>query len=324
MDQFIEWCEAHRGKLEGLAKVAEELPIRYRMTLLSGETCERIGARLGKLFARPVACLVLISSFPCIALHFSRNSPAGPGNFWLALLLALAGVMTHELGHISACVRYKARQGGIGVGLYWIWPAFFADVRGSWTLTNGQRAVVSAGGLYFQSMYLASMCAIGLVAPSATLAIAINVSVLLMVTTLNPIFKYDGYWIISDLFNVRNVHSGITAHLRALLMSGKGTRSRLLRSRMTILSVGFAAAATAYILYVFSFLVRMSVHEALQLPLLWLQLSKATDFSMFSGPAWGVAMKLFSGVLELAVLLAAIVVLGNRSLKSAWKICSEG
>jgi len=324
INQFIEWCESNRDKLEGLAKVTEELPVRYRMTLLSGQACESIGAQLGKLFTRPVACFALILSIPCIALHFARNNSAGPGNFWLSLLLALAGVMAHELGHISACVRYKARQGGIGVGLYWIWPAFFADVRGSWALTNSQRAVVSAGGLYFQSMYLASMCAMNLVAHSATLATAINVSVLLMVTTLNPIFKYDGYWIISDVFNVRNVHSGISAHLRAVLMSGTGTRSRLLRSKMTILSIGFAAAATAYILYVFGFLVRMSVHEAQQLPLLWFQLSKAAGVSPFSSPAWGPAIKLFSGMLELTVLMAAMVVLANRSVKSAWKICSEG
>jgi len=124
-------------------------------------------------------------------------------------MLTVLGVLVHELGHLAACVRYHASHGGIGVGLYWCVPVFFAEVHGAWLLARQQRAVVDAGGLYLQSVYLALLGATYLVSEAPAVLAAIVCSHYLMLHTLNPVLKYDGYWLLSDLTGVHNLHQSV-------------------------------------------------------------------------------------------------------------------
>lgn len=316
---FIGWCEKNRKQLEGLVGMADTHALRCRRLLLSAQACDRIAARLGWLFRPSVFATAWFAAFVLMvvrAIHHDLHAP--PGNLWLAAGLALFGIFLHELGHITACVRHGARQGGIGIGLYWIWPAFYADVRGGWVLGHIERAVVSLGGLYFQSLYLAAICAVELGTGDGTLSIAIGISTLLMLTTLNPVFKYDGYWILSDLLNVTNLHTRIGSHLQALLASDRMARRRLLRTRMTGVAVGFALVATAYILYLLEMMLRMVAGEVGRLPGLWFNASRAIDRHLPIFGEAGVSIARFSStLLGVALLGAAICVLGYRSLRSA-------
>lgn len=316
---FIGWCERNRKQLEGLADTADTHALRYRHLLLSTSTCDRIAARLGWLFRPSVFVMVWLAAFVLMVIRtVHRDLHASPGNFWLAAGLALFGIFLHELGHITACVRHGARQGGIGVGLYWIWPAFYADVRGGWVLGHVERAVVSLGGLYFQSIYLATICALELTLGGGTLSLAIGISMLLMLTTLNPVFKYDGYWILSDLLNVTNLHTRIASHLRALLAADREARGPLLCARMTGVAVGFALVATAYILYLLEMMLRMVVGEVGRLPGLWFDASRAIDRHLPIFGKGGMSIARFSStLLGVTILSLAICVLGYRSLRSA-------
>ncbi len=67
-----------------------------------------------------------------------------------AATLTALGIIVHEIGHLTACSRYGAQHGGIGIGIYWCMPVFYAEVNGAWMLPRLQRAVVDVGGLYFQ------------------------------------------------------------------------------------------------------------------------------------------------------------------------------
>lgn len=322
IEHFVEWCEKNRARLEGLADTAETHALRHRRVLLPATTCERIAAWLGWLFRPTTFFIVWIAALVLIAIRSLRHGlPAAPGNFWLAAALALCGIFLHELGHITACVRHGARQGGIGVGLYWIWPAFYADVRGGWVLGHVERAVISLGGLYFQSIYLATICAIELTTGDGTLSIAIGISTLLMLTTLNPVFKYDGYWILSDLLNITNLHTRIGSHLQALLVSDRMARRPLLRTRMTGVAVGFALVATAYILYLLEMMLRMVAGEVSRLPGLWFDASQAIDrhLPIFGEAGLNIA-RFSSTLLGVTFLSLAICVLGYRSLRSAQTI----
>ena len=323
IEHFVEWCERNRGRLEELADTAETHALRHRRLLLPAMTCDRIAARLGWLFRPSIFFTVWIAALVLIAIRSLRHDlHALHGNFWFAAALALCGIFLHELGHITACVRHGARQGGIGVGLYWIWPAFYADVRGGgWVLGHVERAVISLGGLYFQSVYLAAICAIELATHDATLSIAIGISMLLMLTTLNPVFKYDGYWILSDLLNITNLHARIGSHLQALLTPGGGGRGRLLRARMTVVSLGFVLAATTYILYLLEVMLRRVAGEFNRLPKLWLDASQATARHLpFFGEAGMSIARFSSAMLGVAFLGLVICVLGYRSLQSALKV----
>lgn len=324
-ERFVGWCEQNRKQLEGLAATVDTHALRYRRLLLSAPACDRIAARLGWLFRPSVFAMVWITAFVLMvicAIH--RDVHASPGNFWFAAGLALLGIFLHEFGHITACVRHGARQGGIGIGLYWIWPAFYADVRGGWVLGHIERAVVSLGGLYFQSIYLATICAVELTTGDGTLSIAIGISTLLMLTTLNPVFKYDGYWILSDLLNVTNLHARIGSHLQALLASDRMARRRLFRTRMTGVAGGFALVATAYILYLLEMMLRMVASQIGRLPGLWLDASRAIDRHLPIFGEAGLSIARFSStLLGVALLSLAICLLGYRSLQSAKMVLAQ-
>ena len=321
-EHFIDWCERHRQRLEGLANTADTHALSYRRLLLSGPTCERVAAWLGWLFRPPVFAMVWIAALALIVVRTLHHEPhVSPGNYWLAGGLALFGVLLHEFGHVTACVRHGARQGGIGVGLYWIWPAFYADVRAGWVLGHVKRAVISLGGLYFQSIYLAALCAIELTAGHATVSMAIGISTLLMLTTLNPVFKYDGYWIFSDLLNVTNLHARISDHLRMLLVSDRATRAGLLRTQMTGVSAVFVVLAAGYILYLLAMMIGTVVGELGRLPQLWLVASSSiTQHLPLAGEGGMSITRFLSALLGVAFLGLVICVLGYRSLQSARKV----
>ena len=210
ISDFVLWCEVNRARLEDLGRERDEHPLKFRILLISSKICERICKPLQLIFNPTLACAVITI---CVFVFFITSSNFRPetslAGFWLGVALALWGVLIHELGHVAASLRYGVAQGGIGVGLYWIWPAFYADVRRTWRLAPMERAIVSAGGLYFQSIYVAALILIHAQSGSGALAFATNISMMMMLTTLNPIFKFDGYWLISDLTGNYNLHRKI-------------------------------------------------------------------------------------------------------------------
>ncbi|MDE6180495.1 MAG: hypothetical protein K2G02_05130 [Phocaeicola sp.] len=121
------------------------------------------------------------------------------------LVFMLLSSLWHELGHASACKYYGIKHGGIGFGLYLNIPVLYTDVTEVWQLKRSQRCVVNLAGIYFQSYCLLGL----LVAFFLTYNDILRYLILTMnfgfLMTLNPFFKFDGYWIASDLLGVPNL-----------------------------------------------------------------------------------------------------------------------
>lgn len=113
----------------------------------------------------------------------------------------------HELGHASACKYFGLHHGGIGFGLYINFPVLYTDVTEVWKLSRMQRCVVNIAGVYFQSYWLLAL----LIAFSLTNNEMLRYLILIMnlgfLMTLNPFFKFDGYWIASDILGVPNLRA---------------------------------------------------------------------------------------------------------------------
>ena len=105
----------------------------------------------------------------------------------------------HELGHASACRYFKVEHGGIGLGLYLTFPVFFTDVTKIWTLPRKQRAVVNSAGIYFQLIFLLPLILLSFIIPNDFFIYFVFVINLNFLLTMNPFFKFDGYWMMSDL-----------------------------------------------------------------------------------------------------------------------------
>lgn len=203
-------------------------------------------------FLVPVAAFLLISFLICSGyLLFSHWT--GHGADWhqtqwgTALALGLTGTLLHEFGHCSAAQRFGGRQQGIGIGLYWFWPVFYAEVHDAWRLSRWQRVVVDAGGLYLQAVYVLGLSLWYLQSSDATVFAAIWISATMMLNTLNPVMKFDGYWILSDALKLPNLHQQLLQESRRWVQSlrpGSGVQPPSGKMRLSLLA--FTALALLF------------------------------------------------------------------------------
>jgi len=189
-------------------------PLWFRHRILSSSRLEPLLNWAARLFTARVAIALVVALVLVEALVASRAvgapiaSPAAR-DIAAAFALTVAGVVIHELGHLAACHRYSGRHGGMGIGLYWCFPTLYAEVHGAWLLPRLQRAVVDIGGVYFQSGYVLALGAIYIATGNEATLGAIAWSHLLMLHTLNPVLKFDGYWLLTDLAGAHNLHRWI-------------------------------------------------------------------------------------------------------------------
>lgn len=312
---FTAWCERNKQDLEALAQTYASHSMRWRFTILSGAACARLARPLTSLF-RTTVIYATWGLAALVVLAYLLYAPvARSGSPWAASLITLAGIFLHELGHITGCVCHGARQQGIGLGLYWIWPAFFADVRGSWVLAPEQRMHVSMGGLYFQSIYVAMLALLAWLADSANAALAMQMSFLLMATTLNPVLKYDGYWILSDFFDITNLHIRIADQLRVMLRTRGYAHIARGRIHLAVGAIAFSVAAVAYLGYLAYVLSKAGIAT--------LNYAVTSWHLTTAGAGPDVAMGWIhtgSAVLELAIIIFALLMLGAQSLRATLRI----
>lgn len=117
----------------------------------------------------------------------------------------------HELGHYLACVRWNVRCREIGVMLLVFAPSLYCDTTDSWKLSSKwQRTAIAAGGIYME-LIIATIAGICYLSTGAGLLNTIAAQAILVcgISTIvvngNPFFRYDGYYIASDLWGVPNL-----------------------------------------------------------------------------------------------------------------------
>jgi len=121
----------------------------------------------------------------------------------------LAGVMVHEAGHAFAAkaLGYEVRRAGLG--LYRGRPVAFVDTSDMWLAPRWPRILVSLAGPY-ANLVLAGAAALGAVlatAPAVTTALwqFAFVSYVAVVLNLNPMYDYDGYYVLMDVLERPNL-----------------------------------------------------------------------------------------------------------------------
>lgn len=123
------------------------------------------------------------------------------------LVFMVVSSLFHELGHASACKHFGIRHGGIGFGLYLNFPVLYTDVTEVWRLRRANRCIVNLAGVYFQMYILLALLALFYVTGSDTVRYMILTLNLGFIMTLNPFFKFDGYWIASDVLGIPNLRN---------------------------------------------------------------------------------------------------------------------
>lgn len=176
-----------------------------------------------------LACLILIgSSAPFTAELPTINELMKPSG-WLSLLLVVAVLKSlHELGHALACHRFGAEVREIGCLLLMFAPCLYSDVTDCWRLSNRwHRIAITLGGVFFE-ITIAAMAVIiwrftepGWLHTTA-LHVVLVASLGTLLVNLNPLVRYDGYYLLSDLSETPNLwhrsRQAITRRLQALFI----------------------------------------------------------------------------------------------------------
>ncbi len=235
------------------------LPFTLSLTLLPTKLATRITNHLAWLFTPllakicvPLFVLLHIAVLPG-ALHAAHSNWTGLASVQLIALLLLSGLI-HELGHTSACRYFACPHGGIGFGLYFIFPAWYADVSKAWRLSRKQRAVVDLGGVYFQALLLIAIDAYALATGSEFALKLIWLITFAMLFTLNPVFKFDGYWLLSDLSGLHNLHQQVQKSCADLMANLFSKRKAKLQQQWVLHA--YALLSIGYFSYFALFLLR--------------------------------------------------------------------
>jgi putative peptide zinc metalloprotease protein len=202
---------SYRTLTEGIAAIESQADklrgaFWFRRGILPGPIVNRIAGACAAAF-HPVAVVLLVAAIIAAALLALGSGPGvDTGQFWPAYGLFLGSLVVHEIGHASACARYGARPSEIGVALYFIYPVFYSNVTAAWTLKRWQRVVVDIGGVYFQLVVGAGYVFAYALSGWEPLRVAVVFILGSCLFSLNPILKFDGYWVVADALGVTNLN----------------------------------------------------------------------------------------------------------------------
>lgn len=135
-----------------------------------------------------------------------------PHGFALCIVCLVVVKVFHELGHAYTATRYGCRITTMGIALILMVPMLYSDISDAWKLSSRrQRAAIGAAGMIVEgSLAALAICAWNFlddgIARSLAFIIA-TTSLLLGVTiNLNPFMRFDGYYVLSDLLGLPNLH----------------------------------------------------------------------------------------------------------------------
>lgn len=128
----------------------------------------------------------------------------------IALLYPIIKII-HELGHALATKVWGGEVHEIGIMFLALIPNPYVNTSSAWSFDQKhQRIIVSAAGMMFELLVASFALFFWLaVEPGLARAVAFNIMIISSVTTLifnlNPLLKFDGYYILSDLINIPNL-----------------------------------------------------------------------------------------------------------------------
>tara|TARA_R100001143_G_scaffold59226_1_gene57726 strand:- start:2091 stop:4226 length:2136 start_codon:yes stop_codon:yes gene_type:complete len=129
-------------------------------------------------------------------------------------ILALTFIkIFHELGHAYVAKAHGCRVPTIGVALIMGWPVLYTDTTDSWKIaSNKKRMQIGVAGVSVElviaslSLFLWSVTPDGSM-KSAFFLLSTTTWIMSVFVNFNPLMRFDGYYLLSDLLRVPNLES---------------------------------------------------------------------------------------------------------------------
>ena len=140
---------------------------------------------------------------------------------WMATLIVLVFLkVIHEFGHAYACKSFGGSVPEMGVTFIVLTPLAYVDATSAWGFPRQRdRIIVSLAGMYFE-MFFAAMAIVvwAMTPPGAVNSIAYQAfllgSLVTIVFNINPLMRFDGYYLLSDMLGIPNLRGRSMKFLR--------------------------------------------------------------------------------------------------------------
>ncbi|MDO4571091.1 MAG: hemolysin D [Planctomycetia bacterium] len=137
---------------------------------------------------------------------------------WLAAVLGMTKVI-HEFGHGLTCKHFGGECHEMGVMILVLTPCLYCNVSDSWMLpSKWRRAAIGFAGIYVE-VWLAAFATFvwWYSTPGLLNNICLNIMFISSVSTIifnaNPLLRYDGYYVLSDIMEIPNMRQKATSIL---------------------------------------------------------------------------------------------------------------
>jgi putative peptide zinc metalloprotease protein len=177
-------------------------------------------------------------------------------NIFLLFLIYPVVKSVHELGHGYAVKRWGGEVHEMGVMILLFMPLPYIDATSATSFSSKwQRVAVGAAGMYMELLLaaIAVLCWVGF-EPGLARTVTYNVIIIGGVSTIlfngNPLVKFDGYYILSDILEIPNLGQrslGYLGHLlNRYLLGIEGSEFRVSSTAEKLLLVVYGVASFSY------------------------------------------------------------------------------
>ncbi len=152
------------------------------------------------------------------------HSVLAPKNWGWMIVLFIVTKIIHEMGHGLMCKRFGGLVPEVGIMLLVMFPVPYVDATSSWSFSDKwRRLLVGAAGMIFELAIagVAILIWLGAEPDSLSRQLSYNVVFLASITTIlfnaNPLLRFDGYYMLSDVLEIPNMYNRAQKHMQWLI-----------------------------------------------------------------------------------------------------------
>jgi putative peptide zinc metalloprotease protein len=141
-------------------------------------------------------------------------TPLGLAYFSIAVILAK---IAHEFGHALTARHFGCSVRAMGVAVLMFWPILYTDTTDAWRLRERRpRVLIGLAGMMVE-LGIASVCLLlwnflpeGFLR-TVLFMLSTSTWIMTLAVNLNPLMRFDGYYVLSDLTGVENLQERANA-----------------------------------------------------------------------------------------------------------------
>lgn len=136
----------------------------------------------------------------------------------IVAVFALLAVIAHEAGHFIPTWKFTGQKPRAGFKMNFVFPSVYVDTHEAWRLPRNKRLVINTGGMFSDlAVNTIAILAVFVYRPAEYYVTPFLLTQYMRwAILLNPVFKGDGYWILSDTLGLVNMEARGIAEMKSL------------------------------------------------------------------------------------------------------------